>query len=83
MFNQARLAGLAGYYLEDLEEDHRRFAEILADPERLDDAGLESFFAELHHHIAIEEYDVFPAVARVLTRDQWASIDALDTQSPS
>lgn len=75
VFTQARLAGLAGYYVDDLEDDHRRFEGVLAKP-RLDTTELEQFVDDLHRHIAIEEYDLFPAAAQTLTEDQWEVVDS-------
>lgn len=74
IFVEARTAGLASYYVEDLEEDHRNFAATLADPLRLSPAEIERLFDDLHRHIAIEEYDLFPAAAQVLTEVQWERI---------
>lgn len=74
VFAQARQAGLTGY-IEDLEDDHRRFAEALADPDSLDPHALHQLLKDLDRHIAIEEYDLFPAAARHLSDDQWASIE--------
>lgn len=74
IFIEARAAGLAAEYVEDLEDDHRHFAELLRDPTRLDAAAVEGLFDELHRHIAVEEYDLFPATAQLLTADQWERI---------
>lgn len=76
IFVEARIAGMASYYVEDLEEDHRTFAATLADPLRLSPAAVARLFDDLHRHIAIEEYDLFPAAAQVLTDIQWARIAA-------
>jgi hypothetical protein len=81
VFTEARHAGLAGYYIEDLEDDHRRFKEALDHPESLDDATLETLLKDLDRHIAIEEYDVFPAAAKHLSDEQWDSIQDIDTDS--
>ena len=75
VFTQARIAGLGRYYVDDLEDDHRRFAEIL-DVDEIDVDTLERFLDELHRHIAIEEYDLFPATVQVLTDAQWEEIEA-------
>lgn len=74
VFVEARAAGLAPEYVDDLEDDHRRFAAVLSDPGALDAEHAEALFDELHRHIAIEEYDLFPAAAQVLTEDQWERI---------
>lgn len=79
VFSQAKRAGLASFFIEDLEDDHRRFAAVLGAPEALDGSSLEALLDELHRHIAIEEYDLFPTVARVLGDDQWRAIAALGT----
>jgi hemerythrin-like domain-containing protein len=81
VFTEARHAGLTGYYIEDLEDDHRRFKEALDHPESLDDATLETLLKDLDRHIAIEEYDLFPAAAKHLSDEQWESIDSMDTES--
>jgi len=79
IFSEARQAGLTGYYIEDLEDDHRRFKEALDDPESLDDATLETLLKDLDRHIAIEEYDVFPAASKHLSDEQWRSIERMDS----
>jgi hemerythrin-like domain-containing protein len=76
LFIEARTAGLGAEYVEDLEEDHRHFEALLKDPSTLDAAAVEALFDELHRHIAIEEYDLFPAAAQLLSADQWARIPA-------
>lgn len=73
VFSEARQAGLGAYYVDELEEDHRRFAARLADP-HLDVEGLEELFDDLHRHIAIEEYDLFPAVVQMLKDSQWEAL---------
>lgn len=78
VFTQARLAGLTGFYIEDLEDDHRRFDAALNNPESLDDAELEGLLKDLDRHIAIEEYDLFPAAAKRLSSRQWDSIKQMD-----
>ena len=65
MFNDARRAGLGSYYIDDLEDDHRRFAALLDRPEDVDAATVVRFVDELHRHIALEEYELFPAAARL------------------
>lgn len=74
VFVEAREAGLAPEYVDDLEDDHRRFAAVLSDPRALDAEHAEALFDELHRHIAVEEYDLFPAAAQVLTQAQWERI---------
>lgn len=74
LFVEARGAGLAPEYVDDLEDDHRRFASVLSDPGALDAEGAEKLFDEIHRHIAVEEYDLFPAAAQVLTEDQWERV---------
>lgn len=76
VFVQARSAGLGPEYVEDLEDDHRRFSAVLAARADLSLADVETLFDDLHRHIAIEEYDLFPAAAQVLTSDQWEQIDS-------
>lgn len=73
VFSEAREAGLGAYYIDELEDDHRRFAAWLGQPD-LDTAKLEALFDELHRHIAIEEYDLFPAAVQVLSDTQWEAI---------
>lgn len=75
IFTQAREAGLGAYYVDDLEEDHRRFAGVLEHPDRLDADALEELLDELHHHIAIEEYDLFPATAQLFTESHWEAVE--------
>lgn len=76
IFVEARTAGLSSYYVEDLEEDHRSFAATLADPLQLSAVEVERLLDDLHRHIAIEEYDLFPAAAQVLPDVQWERIAA-------
>jgi hypothetical protein len=66
VFRVAEEMGLRSQYDDDLEGDHRRFEGILSSPEALDPAALEVLLDELYHHIAIEEYDLFPVVAKEL-----------------
>ncbi|MEZ5175187.1 MAG: hemerythrin domain-containing protein [Acidimicrobiia bacterium] len=76
VFVQARSVGIAqNYWVEDLESDHRRFAEILERSESLTPDEIEAFLDDLHRHIAIEEYDLFPALARTLDDEDWAAIE--------
>lgn len=76
VFTQARLVGISqNYWVDDLEDDHTRFAEILADPSALSPSEIEAFLDDLHRHIAIEDYDLFPALVRTLSDDDWAAVD--------
>lgn len=80
VFTQARYVGISqNYWVDDLEDDHKRFAEILADPSALSPAEIEAFLDDLHRHIAIEEYDLFPALARTLTDDDWTAVESRTT----
>jgi hemerythrin-like domain-containing protein len=74
VFSEARRVGLGPEYVEDLEDDHRRFAALLENPAILDVDTVGALFDEIHRHIAVEEYDLFPATARLLTDDQWQRI---------
>ncbi|HEX7099834.1 MAG TPA: hemerythrin domain-containing protein [Acidimicrobiia bacterium] len=76
VFAQARIAGLGSYYVDDLEEDHRRFATILDVGADIDAITLERLLDDLHRHIAVEEYDLFPAAVQVLTDSQWEAIES-------
>lgn len=76
VFTQARLVGISqNYWVDDLEDDHRRFAEILSDPSALSSSEIESFLDDLHRHIAIEEYDLFPALFRTLSDADWTAVE--------
>lgn len=75
VFAEARASRLGSFYVDDLEEDHRRFAAALAEPELLDADTLEDVLDGLHRHIALEEYDLFPAAAQVLSEQQWEEIE--------
>ncbi|HEX6946503.1 MAG TPA: hemerythrin domain-containing protein [Acidimicrobiia bacterium] len=66
VFRVADEIGLRNQYVEDLEEDHRRFDGSLSDPGRMSPRELESLLDDIYRHIAIEEYDLFPVVAREL-----------------
>lgn len=81
VFREARRAGLGSYYVDDLEDDHRRFDAALSDLDSLDADALENLLDELHRHIAIEEYDLFPAAAQTLTDEQWESIERTEAVS--
>ena len=63
VFRVAEEIGLGNQYVDDLEEDHRRFHALMAQPESLDAESLESMLDDLYRHIAVEEYDLFPVVA--------------------
>jgi len=73
IFKVAREVGLTNYYLDDLEDDHRHFAESLAEPETLARTALEKLIDELIRHIALEEYELFPATAELLIRNPGAT----------
>jgi hemerythrin-like domain-containing protein len=62
-------------------KDHRRFDTALSDLDSLDAYDLENLLDELHRHIAIEEYDLFPAAAQTLTDGQWESIERAEAVS--
>lgn len=64
VFRVAEEMGLGNEYVYDLEGDHRKFDSDLSSPEDLDRAALENVLDELYRHIAVEEYDLFPVVAR-------------------
>lgn len=66
IFQVAETLGLGSQYVDELEDDHRRFESLLSDPALAVDA-LESVLDEIYRHIAVEEYDLFPEVARNLT----------------
>lgn len=72
VFTLARRAGFAASnYVDDLEEEHARFAALLDGDGEPDAASLEVFVDELHRHIAVEEYDLFPVAARLLKDEDW------------
>lgn len=77
IFAEARQAGLAGYYIEDLENDHRRFVSALESGDTLNEEALDTLLKDLDRHIAIEEYDVFPAASKYLSDEQWSSIQQM------
>lgn len=77
LFAQARSAGLGSYFVDDLEDDHRRFAAALDRPEGLSGQTLERLLDDLDHHIAIEEYDLFPTCSETLREEHWQAIEAL------
>jgi hemerythrin-like domain-containing protein len=64
VFRVAEEMGLGNEYVYDLEGDHRKFDADLSSPDDLDRAALGRVLDELYHHIAVEEYDLFPVVAR-------------------
>lgn len=66
VFRLAEAMGLGNEFVFDLEDDHRKFDGALSNPENLDAAALEAVLDELYRHIAIEEYDLFPVVAKEL-----------------
>ena len=67
VFRVADEIGLRYQYVEELEDDHRKFDGALSDPGTMEVSELEALLDELHHHIAVEEYDLFPVVARHLS----------------
>ena len=67
VFRVADEIGLRYQYVEELEDDHRRFDGALSDPADLGVRELQALLDELYHHIAVEEYDLFPVVARHLS----------------
>lgn len=84
VFNEARSLGIAReYWVEDLEDDHRRFAALLADPSGLTADDLEEFLQDLHRHIAVEEYDLFPALAREWSKAETPSHPSHDSATGS
>lgn len=66
VFVVAEEIGLRSQYVDDLEDDHRRFDGALANPDGMRPDDLEEILDELYRHIAVEEYDLFPVVAREL-----------------
>lgn len=66
VFRVADEIGLRNQYVDDLEEDHRKFDSALTAPGSMGPNELEQILDELYHHIAVEEYDLFPVVAREL-----------------
>lgn len=79
VFEEARAHGIArNFWVDDLEEDHRRFARVLDDPSGLTNEELEAFLDDLHRHISVEEYDLFPALAR-----EWEKAPADSTRVAS
>lgn len=66
IFTQARQLGIGAESIGELTEDHRRFAQILAEPEKLDRAELVRLVDDLIMHITIEEFDLFPTIAEEL-----------------
>ncbi len=67
VFKVADEMGLRNEYIDDLEADHRRFDGVLSEPGPMGSNELEEVLDELYHHIAVEEYDLFPVVARYLS----------------
>ncbi len=70
VFRVAERVGLRNEYVDDLEDDHRRYGASLGDPDLLSVDTLEALLDDLYRHIAVEEYDLFPVVARELERDR-------------
>lgn len=66
IFRVAETMGLGTQYVYELEDDHRRFDAALSDTGALSVDALESVLDEIYRHIAVEEYDLFPEVARNL-----------------
>lgn len=64
IFRLAEDLGLGNQYVYDLEDDHRHFDAVLSREADLDAIKLEAVLDELYHHIAVEEYDLFPEVNR-------------------
>lgn len=67
IFRVAETMGLGNQYVYELEGDHRRFDAVLSDAGALGVGALESVLDEIYRHIAVEEYDLFPEVARNLS----------------
>ena len=67
VFKVADEMGLRDEYVDDLEEDHRKFDGALSEPVSMGATELSQILDELYHHIAVEEYDLFPVVARYLS----------------
>lgn len=67
-FSLADEIGLASQYTDDLREDHVTFDSALSEDSSLTAADLDVLLAELYRHIAVEEYDLFPLLARELNR---------------
>lgn len=66
IFRVAETMGLGTQYVYELEDDHRRFDAALSDTGALSVDSLEAVLDEIYRHIAVEEYDLFPEVARNL-----------------
>jgi len=66
IFTEARRLGIGAESVDELTDDHRRFAEILAEPETLGRAELVSLVDDLIMHITTEEFDLFPTIAEEL-----------------
>lgn len=80
VFRVADRIGLRSQYVDDLEDDHRRFDHVLGWPGALDPVSLESLLDDLYRHIAIEEYDLFPLIALELESNRTSP--ARRTSSP-
>jgi len=67
---------------EYLLADHERLSALLAaatSRSAVDRDAFAAFRAGLLRHIAIEEYDVFPAASKHLSDEQWRSIERMDS----
>lgn len=82
IFRLAEGMGLGSQYVDELEGDHRRFDRDLSDPAALDAAALEEVLDDLYHHITVEEYDLFPEVARHLRSRLGTGRDHASTRLP-
>ncbi len=67
VFKVADEMGLRDEYIDDLEDDHHKFDGALSEPVSMGANELSQILDELYHHIAVEEYDLFPVVARYLS----------------
>ncbi len=83
VFRVAEGMGLGNQYVDDLEDDHRRYGEALDEPGDLGPAALEALLDDLYRHIAVEEYDLFPVVARELNRRRSTAAGSLASAQPS
>jgi len=72
IFRVAETMGLGNQYVYELEDDHRRFDSLFSAP-ALDVEALEAVLDEVYRHIAVEEYDLFPEVARNLRSQSMGS----------
>lgn len=74
VFARIKQRGISDLFVDELEDDHKRFAAAMANGQGLDRESFDSLLSDIERHIAIEEYDVFPAAARRLTVSDWESI---------